>query len=183
MHTFTSHRDGTKRYFAHFELPTHLVCWARGHRAHAEVIEPESRGITPWILIECRVCALRHQDPYMTRAHRATRDEARQWQADQVIAARANPVGYAQVRDGRDGYGHRKVELALEVARRVYHRQGVKLHIGDRWSETPFDASLHILRWSLYFSIGGIGNRLAQRLAKGKKADIRLGGQYVEATR
>lgn len=176
--------NGSWRGFLHFEMPTHVVCWMRGHRAKVEVIEPESRGIEPWLLIQCRVCDLRHNDPYLSRGMKTdyTREQAEADVARLVAAARTNPVGFAEVRDGRDGYGHRKVCLSLEVAPRIYHSQGFKLHVGDRWSETPFDASLHILRWSLYFSIEGLGNRLAQRLAKGKKADVKVGAKFIEAT-
>lgn len=189
MHTFTSHRDGTKRYFAHFDLPTHVLCWLRGHRARAEVIDSEFASIDPWILIECRTCAVRHQNPYMSAGKidaSLSREDAQERIAEQVEAARNNNAAYAQVRDGRDGYGHRRVELALELTGRGFRKPGIHLHIGDRWSETPFDGSVHAFGRSAYFSIGGIGNRLAHRLAKGKKADLRIGAGYrdtIEATR
>lgn len=183
MHLFTSHRPEARRYFAHFDLPTHPVCWLRGHRARAEVIEPESRGIDPWVLIECRTCAVRHQNPYLSAGKidaNLGREEAKQRVAGQVEAARNNNAAYAQVRDGRDGYGHRRVELALETSSRYRYTAGFSVRIGDRWSETPLDAAVHLFGRSAYFSVGGIGNRLAHRLTKGKKATIKVGGKYVE---
>lgn len=179
MHLFSAHRDQVKRYFANFDLPTHPVCWLRGHRARAEVIEP-GYNIDPWILVACRTCGIRHQDPYMSSSIRpGSRDEAKAIIARQVKAARTNPAGYASVRDGRDGYGHHRLELSLEVARRGYRKTGVHLRIGDRWSETPFDGSIHIGRsWAAYFSIGGVGNRLAHWLTKGKKRELSIGAAY-----
>lgn len=180
MHLFTGHRPECWRFFAKFELPTHVVCWLRGHRAKAEVIEPEY-SMDPWILIICRTCWVRHGDPYLSIQQRLSRDEAKAALAGQVHAARTNNVAYAKVRDGRDGYGHRNLELSLEITRKPsYLTTGFKLHIGDRWSETPFDGSVTMFRRTAYFSVGGVGHRLAQWLAKGKKVDIRLGSKYKE---
>lgn len=183
MHIFTiNDPDVGMRRFAHFDLPTHPVCWLRGHRARAEVIDPESRGIDPWVLIECRTCAVRHQNPYLSAGidSKLGREEAKQRIAEQVNAARNNNAAYAQVRDGRDGYDHRHVELALETSARYRYTAGFSVRIGDRWSETPLDAAVHLFGRSAYFSIGGIGNRLAHRLTKGKKASIHVGGKFVE---
>lgn len=182
MHLFTSHRDSARRYFANFDLPTHPVCWLRGHRAAAEVQEP-GYNIDPWILVYCRTCGIRHSDPYMSRDLGLTKEnteEAKAAIARQVNAARTNPTGYARVRDGRDGYGHHKLELALELPKRgkAQRSGGIHIHLGDRWSETPLDGSIHFLDWSAYFSVGGVGNRLAHRLTRGKKRDISLGAKY-----
>lgn len=184
MHIFTINEPGIgKRRFAHFDLPTHPVCWLRGHRARAEVIDPESRGIDPWVLIECRTCAVRHQNPYLSAGKidaNLSREEAMQRIASQVEAVRNNNAAYAEVRDGRDGYGHRRVELALETSPTYYFTPGFKVRVGDRWSETPLDIAVHLFGRSAYFSVGGIGNRLAHRLTKGKKAKIQVGGKFVE---
>lgn len=180
MHLFTSHRPECRRYFANFDLPTHPVCWLRGHRAKAEVIDSKFESIDSWILIYCRTCGVRHQDPYMSHGHRRTPEEARAALAGQLHAARTNNKGYASVRDGRDGYGHHTLELHLELPRRgrSYRRTGIHIHLGDRWSETPLDGSIHLFGWSAYFSIGGVGNRLAHWLTRGKKRDLNLGAKY-----
>ena len=176
MHIFTSRRDGSRRHFASFDLPTHPLCWLRGHRAKAEVIESR---FAPWVLVTCRTCGIRHGDPYMHRG-RVDREAANASIARQVEAARHNARRYAAVRDGRDGYGHHRLELSLELARNGLRGRGARLHIGDRWSETPFDGSIHGGSWSAYFSVGGVGNRLAHRLSGGKKRDVSIGAAFKE---
>ncbi|RNL64399.1 hypothetical protein EFK50_07700 [Nocardioides marmoriginsengisoli] len=180
MHIFTSHRGDTKRYFAHFDLPTHPLCWLRGHRAKAEVIDTKYSG--SWVLVTCRTCGIRHSDPYLNRGRmdKVDRKRAQEEVARQVDAARHNNSNYARVRDGRDGYGHHRVELALEINPQSYRKPGIHLHIGDKWSETPLDGSLHGRNRSAYFSVGGIGNRLADRITKGEKRDITVGATYKE---
>lgn len=178
MHAWTHRKGDVVRRFAHFHLPTHVLCWLRGHRARVEV--QESRFDDGWVLIECRVCGLRysgHPD-----LHPKTPEEAKEIAAGKLAFARRAPEEMARNCDGRDGYGHREVDLTLEVAPRRHFTQGFTLRIGDRWSETPFDASVHILRWSLYFNLGGYGNRTAHRLTKGKKAHLRLGARLKEAS-
>lgn len=186
MYLFTSHTDESKRWRGNFDLPTHPVCWLRGHRAKVEVME--SQYTEPWLLVSCRTCGLRHQDPYLSggRLARKMMDdaEARRVIASQIEAARSNTAGFAEVRDGRDGYGHATLELAVEVTNRAvqtYRTPGVHLHIGDRWSETPLDGSVHGFGRSLYFSVGGVGNRLAERLTGGRKADLRVGAALKDA--
>lgn len=179
MHLFTSHRPDSRRYFANFDLPTHPLCWLRGHRAKAEVID--AKYSDSWILVTCRTCGVRHSNPYMTGGKTIERnDEASAQLARQVHAARTNNTNYAKGRDGRDGYGHHRLELKWEVVRRIHWTPGVRLHLGDRWSETPLDGSLHGPRRSAYFSVGGVGNRLAHRLTRGKKCDIRIGARFKE---
>ena len=178
MHAFTSHRDGARRYFANFDLPTHPLCWLRGHRAKAEVIE--SKYGDPWVLIACRTCGVRHSDPYLTHG-KIGKDGAQSELLRQVEAARINNVAYAAVRDGRDGYGHHRLELSLEVVDVTHRKPGLHLHIGDRWSETPLDGSLTGRKRAAYFSVGGVGNRLAHWLTKGKRRDVRLGAGYEAA--
>lgn len=175
MFFYTSHQPEARRYFANFGLPTHPLCWLRGHRAKAEVMEP--KYIEPWLLVTCRTCGIRHNDPYLTHG-KISRDEAAEVIKRQLDAARHNNAGFARGRDGRDGYGHHKLELKLEVARQSWRKPGARLHIGDRWSETPFDGSLHGPNWSAYYSIGGIGNRLAEWLTGGNKRDLALGAGY-----
>lgn len=184
MHLFTSHRPEARRYFAHFELPTHPVCWLRGHRAKAEVQEP-GYNIDPWILVACRTCGIRHSDPYMSRLsglNRESTEEAKAAVARQVEAARTRNKAYARGRDGRDGYGHHRLELSLELPSRgrSYRRSGIHIRLGDRWSETPLDGSIHLFGWSAYFSIGGVGNRMAHWLTRGKKRDLRLGAKFKD---
>jgi hypothetical protein len=175
VHFFTSHRDDARRYFANFDLPTHPLCWLRGHRGKAEVIEPTV--IEPWLLVTCRTCGVRHTDPYLTRG-KVSPEEASAVMQRQLDAARYNNANFARARDGRDGYGHHRLELSLELVPRTFRKPGVHLHIGDRWSETPLDGSLHGRGWSAYFSIGGVGNRLAERLTGGEKRDIALGAGF-----
>ena len=180
MHLFTAHRSEARRYFANFDLPTHPLCWLRGHRAKAEVID--SKYSDPWILVTCRTCGIRHSDPYMTGGGlKMSRGDAKAAVAGQIDAARHNNANFAHVRDGRDGYGHHRLELALEVSQRPsFRKPGIHLHIGDRWSETPFDGSIHTRSRAAYFSIGGVGNRLAHWLTKGKKRDVSVGAGYKE---
>lgn len=184
MHLFTSHRDSARRYFAQFDLPTHPVCWLRGHRAKAEVIDSKFESIDSWILVACRTCGIRHSDPYMSRDLGLNRESTEEAKTSlllrQIEACRVNNARYARVRDGRDGYGHHRLELNLEVPQRgrSYRRTGLHLRLGDRWSETPLDGSVHLFGWSAYFSVGGVGNRLAHWLTKGKKKDIRIGAKY-----
>lgn len=184
MHVFTAHRPEARRYFANFDLPTHPLCRLRGHRAKAEVID--SQYVESWVLVTCRTCGIRHNDPYMTGGKFLTleRDKeaaAKEALARQIDAARHNNAAYARVRDGRDGYGHHRLELSLEVSRRPpFRKSGVRLHIGDRWSETPFDGSIHVRSRAAYFSIGGVGNRLAHWLTNGQKRDVSVGAGYKE---
>lgn len=175
MHLFTSHRPDARRYFANFDLPTHPLCWLRGHRARAEVMEP--KYIEPWLLVTCRTCGIRHSNPYLTHG-KIDREDAAERLAGQLDAAKRNNADFARVRDGRDGYGHHTLELSLELTRHSWRKPGVRLHVGDRWSETPFDGSIHGRSWSAYFSIGGVGNRLAHRLTNGAKRDVSLGAGH-----
>lgn len=177
MHLFTAHRPEARRYFADFNLPTHPLCWLRGHRAKAEVIDAKYGD--SWVLITCRTCGIRHSNPYLT--HGKTDDPKVELQR-QIDAARHNNAAYARVRDGRDGYGHHRLELALELTRQTYRAPGIHLHIGDRWSETPLDGSIHGRRRAAYFSIGGVGNRLAHWLTKGQKRDVALGARFKHET-
>jgi hypothetical protein len=177
VHLFTSHQPEARRYLADFDLPTHPLCWLRGHRAKAEVIDTTYIG--SWLLVTCRTCGIRHSDPYLSGIKGArSREDAEQVMSRQHDAARRNSAAFARVRDGRDGYGHHRLELSLEVAPRSWHKPGIRVHIGDRWSETPFDGSLHGPNWSAYFSIGGIGSRLAHRLTGGEKRDVAIGAGH-----
>lgn len=174
MHAFTSHCDGARRYFVNFDLPTNPLCWLRGHRAKAEVIDAKYGG--SWVLVACRTCGIRHSDPYL-RHGKIGKDDARVVER-QVEAARVNNEAYAAVRDGRDGYGHHRLELSLEVVGTTYRKPGLHLHIGDRWSETPLNGSINGRKRAAYFSVGGVGNRLAHWLTKGEKRDVRIGAGY-----
>ena len=181
MHMFTSHRDGSRRYFAHFDLPTHPLCWLRGHRAKAEVID--SKYVESWVLVTCRTCGIRHNDPYMTGGKFVSLERDKEAAAKkalerQIDAARHNNTSFARVRDGRDGYGHHRVAFSLEVTPASWRKPGLRLHVGDRWSETPFDGSVHGREWSAYFSVGGVGNRLAERFTRGEKRDLSVGAGY-----
>ena len=179
MHLFTSHRDETKRYFANFDLPTHPLCWLRGHRAKAEVMDPEF--IESWLLVTCRTCGIRHSNPYLSAGERIDREDAASIIARQHDACRHNNAAFARVRDGRDGYGHHTLELSAEVTPNAnYRTPGLRLKIGDRWSETPFDGSIHLRKRAVYWSIGGIGNRLAHWLTKGEKREVGIGARWKD---
>lgn len=181
MHLFTAHRPEARRYFANFDLPTHPLCWLRGHRAKAEVMEPEY--IEPWLLVTCRTCGIRHSNPYLSsgKGINRSKDEAREAIARQLHAAKFNTEGFERVRDGRDGYGHHTLELKLEVSLRPsFRKPGIRIHLGDRWSETPIDGSIHTRKRAAYFSIGGVGNRLAHRLTNGQERDLSLGASFKE---
>jgi hypothetical protein len=175
MHAFTSHRDGARRYFVNLDLPTHPLCWLRGHRAKAEVID--SKYGDSWVLIACRTCGVHHSDPYLSHG-KISEAGAREDLDRQIAAARDNNAAYAAVRDGRDGYGHHRIELALEIVGSAHRKPGLHLHIGDRWSETPLDGSITGRKRAAYFSVGGVGNRLAHWLTKGEKRDVRIGAGY-----
>jgi len=178
MYLFTSHRDDAKRYFAHLDLPTHPLCWLRGHKAKAEVIRPSMIG--PWLLVTCRTCGIRHSDPYLSRGERIAGDQAAEVLDRQHHAAEVNNAAFARVRDGRDGYGHHRLELSVEVSdRNIYRTPGARVRVGDRWSETPFDWSIHLRKRAIYGSIGGVGNRLAERITGGKKREFRVGARHT----
>ena len=176
MHLFTAHRDEIRRYFAHFDLPEHPLCWLRGHRARVEVIE--AKYIDPWFLVTCRTCGARYAEQHVPIG-KLDKDEAKRRYAVLLDAARHNAEGFERVRDGREGYAHHTLELSAEVGNHFnYRRPGVRVRVGDRWSETPFDWSIHTRKWVVYGSVGGVGNRLAQRITGGDKREFRLGAGW-----
>jgi hypothetical protein len=188
MHLFRSHKDteGMFRGHARFELPTNPICWLFGHRARVQVIEPGS--ISPWVLIECRVCGLRYSNPtareVVAEGDPLKRMErAKALQARQVEVARRDPAMVAASATGRDGYGHRTLGVNVELVgpnyrgreRRWRDNIGFRLHLGNNGSETPIDVSLHASRLgSAYLSLEGIGGRFGQWVGRGHKRDLSL---------
>ncbi len=201
MHLFASHRGtpGMLRLHAYFDLPTNPICWLFGHKAHVEIVEP--RYSEPWRLVRCRVCDLRYTgDPHGkslldSELSRAAREEGpltaariRELQSDlgeqlaagQVDFARRDPKAVARSCSGRDGYGHRILQLNAELhwrrptLRLLGNRFSVRLHTGGRSSETPLDAHLDLGVVAGYFSVGGIGGRWCEFIGRGHGRDLSL---------
>jgi hypothetical protein len=168
------------RYGATFELPDAILCWLRGHRARVEVREPEFTE--PWVLVECVVCGLRYSNPAAV-ALKMNQLEAKEHEARRLAYARRAPEELAKNCSERDGYGHRRVVVTLEIAPRRYWAPGFELKLGNRQSETPIDAVVHGWRRSYWLGIEGVGALFAERVTGGKKRVIRLGGRYIEGKR
>lgn len=205
MHLFSIREPGMVRAFANLELPTNPICWLFGHRAIVTVVE--GRYTEPWRLVRCRICDLRYtgrsevdavlkssqlsrvareEGPLTAqRIHEIEKAVAEELRAGQVDFARRDPKAVAKSCSGRDGYGHRTLELGAELhwrrpSRKLLSRLGVRLHTGGRGSETPFDAHLDLGLIAGYFKIGGIGGRWAEFIGRGHGRDLSLaihGGQ------
>lgn len=178
MHTWKHQEKNLTRYGATFELPDAFLCWLRGHRARVEVRAPQFSEA--WVLVECRVCGLRYSNPAAVSLKLDSTEEQKRHSRDRVAFARRAPAELARNCSERDGYGHRRVTVTMTIHPRTHWRPGFELRIGDRWSETPFDAVVHTWRRSIYFDIGGVGNLLAQRITKGSKKKIRVGAKFIE---
>jgi hypothetical protein len=187
MHLFRSHKEtpGMFRGHARFELPTNPICWLFGHRARVEVVE--SKYSDPWLLIECRVCALRYTNPtterHLSDDPRERRKRAKELKARRVEVARRDPKMVAASASGREGYGHRTLGLNVELVgpkypgreRRWRDNIGFTLHFGNRGSESPLHLHLHASRLgSAYFSVEGIGGRFCEWIGRGHKRDLSL---------
>jgi len=177
MHTWKHQEKNLTRYGATFELPDALRCWLRGHRARVEVRVPTYSE--PWVLVECRICGLRYNNP-AAAALKMSEVEAKQMVRDRVLFARRAPEEMARNCSTRDGYGHRRVTMSLVIVKSANYTPGFWLKIGDKHSETPFDAVVHTRRHYACFEIEGLGNLLAQRITKGKKKRIQLGARFIE---
>lgn len=201
MHLFRSHGDkaGMFRGHAHLGLPENPICWLTGHRPKVKILDFRSAG--ELLIVECRICGRRyHGDDEMVRkatsepfveggsmtyaehyaAIRAARDDVR---ARRLENARRDPKGFTAHMDRRAGYAAGELNVSLEALwlPRYHGRRGAgwrewgfRLHIGNRSSETPIDANVHLGPAAAYLTIGGVGNRLAQLLGRGHKRDLRL---------
>lgn len=193
MHRFTSHRDHTRRYFAHLGVPLAPWCNLLGHRPVTRV--QESKFSDPWLLTECRWCgrrareddsAVRSVTDGMTPDER--RAELKRIQAARVENARRNPVQFAaSVYDRRTSFvNDRKLELSLEVVDRrhliakrglakvLLDNLGFSVRIGNRWSESPYHLHVDAGVFGAYASAGGMFGRLAHWIGRGYKREVSL---------
>lgn len=81
---------------------------------------------------------------------------------------------FATYRIGGDDL--RRIEGKLEVAfRPKISSLGLRLHLGDRGSETPLDGMLDLGRVAIFWGIGAPGlGRLCERVGRGHKRDLSL---------
>lgn len=141
-HPFTAHRDRTRRYFLHHDMPYPIDCAVLGHRP-------------VWIdlgtvggYVECRRCTLR---PHLD-------DQAKRWTAPTETKA----LFERALREGAVYWQPRRAESHLEISSRFVRRFAIHAKIGTAGSETPFDAHLIIPGWrGFYFGTNVIGARVA----------------------
>ena len=141
-HLFTSHRRGTKRYFAHHDMPYPLDCAVLGHKP-------------TWVdlmhgggYFECSRCTRR---PALT-------DTAKRWTGPAEPKARIERA----LAEGEIYWPTRRADSHLEIASRYVDRFAVEISIGNAGSETPLDAHLIIPKWrGFYVGTSVIGNRIA----------------------
>lgn len=194
MHRFTSHRGHTRRYFLNAHLPLNPICWLFGHKARGHVKEWRF-NIAPSLFIRCLWCDRRYRNPDLdTRALKQgwDRAEAEAFEAQRVEVFRRDPRMVEESASGRVGYQEAVLRLSLEVvdrrhllrdrglARLLLDHAGFKLHLGDRSSETPWDGHVDVGVGAAFWSIGGVGGRLAEFLGRGQKRNLSLrlhGGQ------
>jgi hypothetical protein len=184
MHIWThrsQHRPGVDILQVHgrFDLPLNPVCWLLGHRPRVTVVEPGT--IKPWRKVECWCGRRWNGNTDKGTIASILERQGKSWadhQAEQVEVARRDPAGVAEGAKGRTGYAERTLELNTELVRRrparVLEHLGVRLHVGGLGSETPFDAHLDLGAVAAYWSIGGIGHRLAEWLGGGQRRDLSL---------
>lgn len=189
MHLFTAHRPHTRRYFANFDLPLNPICWAFGHRARGEVKEYRF-NIPPSLFLRCRWCDARYTNPDATylqaREGGWTKEKAEAHEAQRLEVFARDPRGVERSASGRVGYPHNRLELSAELVDRrhlvrdrgltklLLDNLGFKLHLGDRGSETPIDGHVDLGLVAAYWSIGGVGGRLAEALGRGQKRNLAL---------
>lgn len=195
MHLFTSHRRNTLRYFANFDLPLNPICWAFGHKARG-VVKEWRFNIPPSLFIQCRWCDARYRNPDADIASLKdrswTKEKAEAQEARRLEVFQRDPKMVERNASGRVGYAQNRLELSLELVDRraalqkmglrklLLENLGFKFHVGDRSSETPFDGHVDLGVAAAYWSIGGIGGRLAESIGRGQKRNLSLrlhGGQ------
>lgn len=194
MHLFTAHRRETRRYFANFDLPLNPICWLFGHKARGTV-KHWRYNIPPSLFIDCRWCDRRYRNPdadVLARKEQWTKETAQAHEARRLEVFLRDPKMVERSASGRDGYMQTQLHLGLELvdrsaevkkrglAKTFLEHAGVKFHLGDRGSETPFDGHVDLGAAAAYWSIGGVGGRLAEFLGRGQKRNLTLrvhGGQ------
>jgi hypothetical protein len=186
MHRFTSHRRNTYRYFANIGVPVLPVCNLFGHRPQVTVME--SKYSDPWLLVDCRWCGRRARDEHeLILKGNETPERRKERLAVRVDYARRDPKSFAAQYDRRAAFPNdRKLALSLEVVDRraevakkgllktFLDHGGVKLHLGDRWSESPYHAHVDVGAFGAYASAGGMFSRTASWLGRGHKRDLAL---------
>jgi len=186
MHRFTSHRDGTLRYFAYIGVPVLPLCNLLGHRPQVTVME--SKYSDPWLLVDCRWCGRRaREERELILKGTETPEQLKERMRVRVAYARRDPKSFAAQYDRRAAFPNdRRLKLSLEVVdRRAAVRKiglrkvlldnlGFRLHIGDRWSETPYDVHVDLGVVGAYASAGGMFSRVASWIGRGHKRDLSL---------
>lgn len=153
-------------------LPDNPVCWLLGHTPRVGV--QESRYISPYVRIDCRVCGRRYNWPYGPpkgqdqREHMARRVEVARRDPDMVRRSVAED-------DRRDNWPHTGMELGAQVVvpRRPRPEVSLRFHLGGLGSETPVDAHASIGGFGVYVNTSLFG-RVAEALTRGQGRELTL---------
>lgn len=183
-----SDEPGSYRGWLRFALPDNPVCWLFGHSPKVTIHESKFASIEPWLSIECRVCDRRYHDDALHASVMADVPVGeRHLKAKEIAAARVANARRLPAReflagvDRRQHWAPREVELHQQTlwpakGKRRFSDRGfsVKLHLGNRGSETPIDAHAQFGPFAVYVTIGGIGGRLCELVGRGHKRDLQL---------
>jgi len=151
------------RYFLNLNLPEHPMCYLFGHRPTVHRLNfnrPHADGATEYRWVECKRCLRR---------------------SNRQVPPSPRPVNYEGIAadvERRSGWSGHTLELHAELYARkpnrgmLGNRPSVRVHVGGRGSETPYDWHVDLGVIAGYFGIGGTGHRLAERITQGKSRDL-----------
>lgn len=149
-HVFTSHRDGTKRYFAHHDMPYPIDCALLGHKPVWVALPTLGDGHG---YHECSRCTLRPNLSEMAQMWTGVGGD---------LGATPRQFMERALSEGEVYWRPRRAESHLEIAGRYVDRFEVYVKIGNAGSETPLDAHLIIPGWrGFYFGTSVLGARIA----------------------
>lgn len=186
MYRHHQSEPGYYRGWLKIPLPLNPICWLIGHSPKV-VIKEWRYAIDPSLWIDCALCGRRYRDSdrnEMVRSLGLDREGLKQLERDRVANARRLPASefLADV-NRRDGWVVADLELHHEAhwpsrkegaKRRSWTGFSVKLHLGNASSETPIDGHLTAGPFGYYWSVGGVGGRLAELVGRGHKRDLAL---------
>lgn len=192
MHKHHQSEPGYYRSWLTLGLPENPVCWLFGHRPRPVITEYRF-GIAPSLWIDCAVCGRRYSDPdqrsYLEQqvaAGKTYKEAAEELTARRVANARRLPAAqFCADVNRRTGWHDRSLQLHHEAhwpSRKEGAKRrggggrngGIKFHVGNEASETPFDGHVTAGPFGYYWSVGGVGGRLASWLGRGHKRDLSL---------
>lgn len=159
-HAFTAHREKTRRYFLHHDMPYPVDCAVLGHKPVWIALKyGRNDGY-----VECARCTLR---PILTdRALQFTRPDRR---------TEARAFIERAISEGEVYWRPRRGETHLEIAKGWTKQFAAEVSIGNAGSETPLDAHLVIPYFrGFYFGTNVLGARIAHW--RSRRADRRPGG-------